>query len=612
MCFESFETPAQCDGDTAPGASPDLRMRLCLGYNEDCTVKDDHVSDANLDTLYAFLPKELHAVDPATPVGALSGRIDQVVTLGLQDSSCSNSLQISFTLLNASVDAGKTIGSLPPGLVDPLAPLAEDVSPANGIPDGADRYPVFLNYVLDPDFDPGPDSIPGTADDVNGPHLPAVPSERLFGATRIQGVWMPYNLLVLEPGATIRGPEGSFLTLNAGLGRPLLFVLSDPMRTDWLGAISDRCTPFLSSFVLFGLTRDNPCTGPISGHVACPGSPIVDNRGYPLLPCELGNTADEDADGYVNDGCPQVRDSAESGTQCDNTTSDDPEDTAINDGCPAIGPDSEAEYLPGAEPCSGSNEAGCIQLKNPSADTYFSSAWNLSERDADGDGIANELDVCWDRPNPAWDPRGPQPGPEDADGDGLPAACDPDDATQSPPASQLCPEGFTGVDEDGDCKANRLDNCPLVNQLSDPSRLPGVDNLPFQRDGDRDGIGDACDPRPGFADGAYVSNCLTFALAVGSPGGPALGALTNDPNCSLGVAVLPAGIGPAAGAAATSTATPTVGAPAPTPAALPAAGQSSGGPGDRSVPIVVLALIGVLGAGSALGSVAWLRRRQLM
>jgi outer membrane protein assembly factor BamB len=54
------------------------------------------------------------------------------------------------------------------------------------------------------------------------------------------------------------------------------------------------------------------------------------------------NKTDDDDDGRVNEGCPQVDDLAEFGDQCENDTSDDApavssveEDDAVNDGCPA-------------------------------------------------------------------------------------------------------------------------------------------------------------------------------------------------------------------------------------------------------------------------------------
>src|SRR2546428_10938904 len=72
-----------------------------------------------------------------------------------------------------------------------------------------------------------------------------------------------------------------------------------------------------------------------------------------------------------------------------------------------------------------------------------------------GDGHENALDVCFGQANPGWDPRTPNPlSSQDADGDGLPAPCDPND-------------NEFNSDQDGDGWVNRIDNCPRL-----PTRRP--------------------------------------------------------------------------------------------------------------------------------------------
>jgi len=65
--------------------------------------------------------------------------------------------------------------------------------------------------------------------------------------------------------------------------------------------------------------------GPESGYLCLEGSP-----GFP------GPVQDDDNDGAINDGCPQVGPAAESGTQCGANASDNDGDGVINDGCPAV------------------------------------------------------------------------------------------------------------------------------------------------------------------------------------------------------------------------------------------------------------------------------------
>jgi hypothetical protein len=118
--------------------------------------------------------------------------------------------------------------------------------------------------------------------------------------------------------------------------------------------------------------------------------------------------------------------------------------------------------------------------------------------DADGDGIADESDVCphvFDPPRPLDD--GAQ---ADADADGLGDACDPCPLDPTP-GSDCSRFG----DRDGDGAPDGSDLCP---DASDP----------LQIDADGDGRGDACDwcdaPNPG------VFPCIVPIARVRDPGAP--------------------------------------------------------------------------------------------
>jgi hypothetical protein len=128
---------------------------------------------------------------------------------------------------------------------------------------------------------------------------------------------------------------------------------------------------------------------------------------------------------------------------------------------------------------------GTVLVRNPAqSGTYtFNILW-LGERDADEDGIENTLDPCPLDGDPTWNPRAATAtGPGDADGDGLPSSCDPDD-------------GSPVNDQDGDAHLNRADNCPTLANGVDQTSTPAGN----QTDIDSDGIGDACDPNPDDAD----------------------------------------------------------------------------------------------------------------
>jgi len=148
---------------------------------------------------------------------------------------------------------------------------------------------------------------------------------------------------------------------------------------------------------------------------------------------------------------------------------------------------------------------GTVLVKNPEQPgTYTFKFLSHGERDGDGDGHENALDPCPLDPDPTWDPRAAEAvGPGDADGDGLPSSCDPDDSKAVD-------------DQDGDGYLNRGDNCPLVaNGVNQAGTAAGN-----QKDTDSDDIGDACDPNPlnadseGEAPEVLLSRDVTITEAV--------------------------------------------------------------------------------------------------
>jgi hypothetical protein len=533
VCFEVLETSTQCDGDTSPGSATDIHRKVCIGWNLDCSVRDLAVVDRNFETAVTFVPLEVSLPQASDiPLGAIAGRITTEATLGILNNPCNTIIQVAFTLMNASVNINDTIGSLPFGGSDLFQPLRMD-SNGNGLQDGVDRYPAFLNDLL------------GSVQ----------PRARLFGIGLVQGSWVPINAVFLSPGTTIP-IDGEAVTLNPDLGAPAVFVLGDPTTPPAAGPISDFCAPLLVDSITMGLTLDNPCTPSAVQGAACPGasSPFFENRGSPLFPCEAGNAHDEDADGVVNDGCPQVLSTAETGAQCNNNISDDLEDSNVNDGCPQVGDVSEGERIPGS--CSGSDEGGCPFRENPdSGVTVTHTTLLTSQRDADGDGIENALDVCALDSNPEWKPRAFD-GTNDPDSDGIPSVCDPAPNQSNNPFLPGCPAGVVGADHDEDCYSNRQDNCPTVNQLEDPGQPPDVNtNRSLPLDTDRDGIGDACDPDPGNPDGDYIAYCLASDLVIGGPRSNGPPSLTPGIGCATS--------GPPA------TPTPGGGSPTPTPTPTP-------------------------------------------
>jgi len=130
---------------------------------------------------------------------------------------------------------------------------------------------------------------------------------------------------------------------------------------------------------------------------------------------QCADDRDSDGNGSVNDGCPQVGATAESGAECDNGINDDPgDDSVINDGCP------------GASETNGCGSDSFNPASRPERlDGAFATA------DDDGDGATDE-------PLPAGSAA------LDCDGDGSPGSSEMHIYSAAGTANDQDPCGITG------------------------------------------------------------------------------------------------------------------------------------------------------------------------
>ena len=469
-CLEDFSTPdpnpttpgdpTECDGDTAAGAVADLSLGV-----------DIPKGDVNFGGLVTYIPNEWTvARGDEFPVGTRVGLVEAVATIGIINGACDNTLNLTtstggFQLFNSSLDITDTIDFEFEDEGDSTRQdWAEDID-GDGLKEFVTQYPSFINRLI-------------TDEDDN----PQQPIRRSAGHLVIAGADILLQYLVYEPGTFI----SKNLTNDPDLGYPTVVTLQnigDPEIVPEPGPITDFCTPLGTTATLLGIGDA----------------------------CDSVVNDDPDDDDLINDGCPTLgtpeseAETRDGSDPCANNIDDDRnndldfsraaglgEEARINDGCPQEGSSSEAEI-------------DYVLYANPSEEgTYTIVTIAVGQPDADGDGIENFLDTCPFDVN-VGDPR--IKGDGDLDGDGLDAACDPDDSN-------------INSDEDLDGYLNRQDNCPLIPNGEEGSNQVDDD---VDDDGDRqnDGIGDDCDPNPLVFDGEPLTDrirTLTVDIEIGPPG----------------------------------------------------------------------------------------------
>jgi len=228
--------------NAAAGAPSDVNASFGIGIGEDC-VPQPGVDDAamyNFGGVVGFtppdwgVPKDSEVAD-GTTVGSLTAQS----TLGLLNNACTNALTVSFVIYDATINQSSVINPLAPGTADRMRPLREDTNPADGIPDGATKWPGYLSVLFE---------------DADLTKLRA----RYLGIATVPSagnLTVILNFLVFEPGAKV----SNLIVLDPRLGYPSVTVLQDTTApASAADLITDFCSPLLSETTLTSAVRKNP------------------------------------------------------------------------------------------------------------------------------------------------------------------------------------------------------------------------------------------------------------------------------------------------------------------------------------------------------------------
>jgi len=410
------------------------------------------------------------------PIASWMGELNSTTTLGLLNGRCLSGIGPAFKLFNASLDTNDALLPAQSAWTN-TATLPPDAN-ADDIPDYLQKYPHFLNLMLDPD---------GAGD-----KPPLVPYARYAGHKLVSTSWMLIQIVILTPGQLAQLPAIK-AQMGPELGWGILTVLNNPIdQIENPGAVSDFCTPLTSITTLYGTTAvgSNP-------------------------PDPIGNPSHY---GPYNVGAAATTLTAACGPSVGAVTCNVVSNAGFLAGKAAVGPPSpelaSITALPGGGTqitfASLANAHGLgdpitfrVSQINPPAlkgilatNTHLNRTYSQSERDYDGDGLENDLDPCFYTPDPTWNPRTTGSisvgncvvgAAGDQDCDGLPNTCDPFPAVYD--------DVGLVEDEDNDQYNNRQDICPLVADGPGPGNQLDTDGLVENADlGPKpDSIGDACD-----------------------------------------------------------------------------------------------------------------------
>jgi hypothetical protein len=329
--------------DPTPGAASDVVANFDLPDG-----------DVNFAAVVNFIPLEWGVVKGADiPIGMQTGVLDAQSVLGLANGACGTRLPVKFDMLNASINVNDTVPFTDED-ENNTNDFADD-NDGNGIFDGIDKYPDFLNRVF--------------KNDDTGEILQ--PLRRAAGVTPVAGIPVFLEFLIFPPGTVLPTRGTAVLPSEEALGYPSVTVLQsigDPDATPAPSIINDFCTPLATVNRSYGQEHDedgnikpdgvkffvNPQDGKYTWSTYAFGQRDADGDTYEnsLDTCSLaanignpritsdgdtdsdgldqacdpndaaagGTNSDQDADGYQNrnDNCPLKANGEEEDNQEDN------------------------------------------------------------------------------------------------------------------------------------------------------------------------------------------------------------------------------------------------------------------------------------------------------
>jgi hypothetical protein len=458
------------------------------------------------------------------PIGAYAASLTASVAVGLLGGPCNSALNPTFNLKNSSVDIAD-VDNDTSWILKPTSATIPD-SDGDGLKDYEEKYPSFLNDMLDPDG--------------SGPLLPLQPRARLAGHTSVAGNWVFVQFLIFNPGQ-MTAMGGIYAQMTAEKGAPNLVVLDNPKQTQGgnsPGAIADFCTPLKTTTTLYGVTLDNPASVPneagFNRQANAAGGTGIALTGTHMATNYSQSERDIDNDGFENDldGCrytpdlatwnPRtsacVRGSNPGDQDCDMLPSScDPNDAVNNTDQDADGYDNAQDNCPMV--ANGCKDGTCGPIFNAAWDNQEDSDSGLTntdlgprtdslgdacdDSDDDGneggagvgtcnDGIDNNANTLTDGADASCKPnmdsvdvptRGVPPNPHDgnyyhgmpwaaacvggvdADGDGYCAALEALLGSSDANGPETGAQCTNAIDDDGDTYIN--DGCPRVGKYSE-------------------------------------------------------------------------------------------------------------------------------------------------